>query len=460
MRTVFLSHSSKDIDLVTKISNHLEQLGQRCWYSERDLDKTKPYWQDDLIHAVNGCYATVVILTQSALSSGEVLNEISNVSAQNKLVVVYFAENVPLTQQFEYYLRKYEWLTAYSMTFEESLDLLCQKLSVATRSKETASVEIAVNDLLRHEDPCFDGIHNGSYGVGFDKCLISNGTHGWHPSQVFLEYADREEFTFASIGYPELDAEYEAFCSTPEFRRILSRGNNRTRWMLSEIYQNDKLFLSLRKTIWSRTTFWWNQVRNNPEMRQKMALQTFHSQDVFFPNSFCLHLIMETADDLLVCTRVSMNKKNDYASTIAVTIGEQIEEYDFSSGDANNNQFVYEWVRRALFEEFNFSTTDYPQYVDEHSIRVLGINYEGDIYNFSLPVYVRLKLSFDNLLAYMAGCPSNNPEFTELIPMTKEEILHTLYRAGESEVSRQYHPSSFLRMLQYLNFKYPDILHS
>ncbi len=458
MRKIFISHSSRDLELTKTISRYLEQLGRECWYSERDLDKTKSNWQQVLLRSINESHAIILVVTRNSLKSGEVLNEISNASAQNRLIVPYLVENIPLTEQYMYLLRKYEWLPAYSMPQDDALALLARKVSATPRQKALPTVEVPVNGLLCHENPCFSGIHNGSFGIGFNKCLVSNGGFGWHPDQVFIEEVDREEFTFASIGHPELDREYEEFCNTGIYRKMETRGDNRTRWMLSELYQNDSIFLSLRKTRWSRTTFWWNQVRDQSQMQQKLALHTFHNQSYFFPNSLCLHLIVETADDMLVCTRISRNKKNDYASTIAVTIGEQLNEQDFSSGETNNNQFLYEWCRRALFEEFGFTDRELPLYVQEDSIRLLGINYEGDIYNFALPVYIRLNLTFNNLKTYLSSKNVSSQEFTEVLSMTSEEILQTLQQVHRPEVSCLYHPSSFLRMLQYLNHRCPQLL--
>lgn len=317
---------------------------------------------------------------------------------------------------------------------------------------------ITLNKLLLQENPCFGGIQSGSYGVGFDKCLVSNGAAGWAPEDVLLEYVEHGEFSFEAIDRLDLAEAYKAFCNTAEIRKIETRGNNRTRWMLSEIYQNERLFLSLQKTRWSATTFWWNQIRDNREKQAQLARHTFIDGAPFFPSSFCLHLIIESADDYLVCARISVNKKNDYATTIAVTIGEQIDEEDFSSDEAKQKPLVCVWCERAMLEEFGFTPGEYQQYVDTTSIRVLGINYEGDIYNFSLPVYMKLNLKFADLLSYMAGNPVSNQEFTELIPMTKEDVVAVLEQTGDPAVSRQYHPSSFLRMLQYLNYRYPDIL--
>lgn len=38
---VFISYSSKDIEEVKVLASFVETTGQKCWYSDRDLDKSK-----------------------------------------------------------------------------------------------------------------------------------------------------------------------------------------------------------------------------------------------------------------------------------------------------------------------------------------------------------------------------------------------------------------------------------
>lgn len=82
--------------------------------------------------------------------------------------------------------------------------------------------------------------------------------------------------------------------------------------------------------------------------------------------------------------------------------------------------------------------------------------YEGDIYNFSLPTYVRLRMAYEGLLTYMNSTRANIDEFTEIIPKTALEALE-ITRSWDTEDGRHaYHPSSFLRALLYALYKGAD----
>lgn len=456
-KKVFISHSSQDIAFTERLVNFIEDLGQPCWYSERDLDKRTNRWADELMLSIEMCSAVVLLVTKNAVVSNEVENEIVNASAKNKQIIIFLLENVSLPPRWEFYVKKHQWIHAYNMTEDEALGILADKLSIVYRTN-TVVTEVSTNSVLLQEHACFRDIKTGGFGIGYDKCLMSNGTGGWAPKQVYIEEVDTNAFSFDAIGEHQLEQAYQAFCNSDEYARMNRRGNNHDRWMITDLYQNENVYISIQKTNWSQTSFWWNRVKDNLPMQQQMATHAFCTQVPFYPNSFCLHLIVETADEKLVCTKVSNNKKNDYAYTIAATIGEQLEQTDFSSGDMNNNVFVYAWCKRAFLEEFYFKNENYHSYVDESSIRVLGITYEGDIYNFALPVYIKLKITYDSLLSYMASSAKNTEEFSDILYYTKEEILEILRSANTPEAKDRFHPSTFLRFLLYINYKAPDAL--
>lgn len=191
-------------------------------------------------------------------------------------------------------------------------------------------------------------------------------------------------------------------------------------------------------------------------MQIEMARRVFDHEEQFYPNSLCLHLILETQDGKLVGTKISNNKKNDYSRSIAITVGEQITEIDFANKTTDNDQFINQWVKRTLIEEFNFQNEDYEKYVDLSSIRVLALSYEGDIYNFALPVFVRLKMDYDGFIAYLNATNKSIEEFTDVLPITEQEALAITRAWKEPELRSKYHPSSFLRALLYAAYKGAD----
>ena len=454
MEKVFISHSSKDHIWAEEVCSLLEGQEIKCFLDKRDLDRAKSSWPTELMRELIESKHVILLLSKSSCSSTEVLNEIANASAYGVDIVPVLLENISIPSEMMYFIRKYEWIHLYEYSEEDGKTILCERiLGQKYRPRKECAVRVEIHEFTKYEAECFDGINNGGYGAGWDKCIIQNGISGWKPCDIVLESVLNSAFEFASIGRPELDEEYLAFCQTNEVQKMRARGNDRTRWMLVGIYQNQRLFLSLQKTCYSMTTFWWNQVRDNHELQKNMAKQVFDREEVFFPNSFCLHLILETQDEQLICTRISNNKKNDYGRSIAISIGEQISEIDFSFNTTNNDQFINQWIKRTIIEELNMRNEDYEKYVDISSSRVLALSYEGDIYNFALPVFVRLRMNYEGFIAYLNSVNRSIDEFTDIIPMTAQEAIEVTRLWSETDRRKEYHPSSFLRALLYSTYK-------
>lgn len=121
---VFISHSSLDFNEAKSICDYIEMLGFSTWICERDLDKTKQSWPDELMNALTNSDFVLVLVTKNSIESGEVDNEISNASAMNKNVIPFILTDQKMPQKLVYFLRKYEWIKAFSMDRNAALDLL------------------------------------------------------------------------------------------------------------------------------------------------------------------------------------------------------------------------------------------------------------------------------------------------------------------------------------------------
>lgn len=158
-----------------------------------------------------------------------------------------------------------------------------------------------------------------------------------------------------------------------------------------------------------------------------------------------------------ILSRISNVKSNDYPRTWAATIGEQLEKEDFmdvSTGKPRNN-FVSNWVKRALKEEFDIDENELTErgeneleeYVDMHSLRVLSVDLEADFYNIALTCIVQLKINTDELLSLKGIVIDNNENTRELMEVSTDEVRSILMNYPEN--SSEYHPSTYLRLLMY-----------
>lgn len=167
-------------------------------------------------------------------------------------------------------------------------------------------------------------------------------------------------------------------------------------------------------------------------------------EEVCYPNSLCLHLVIETTDGDVVKTRTSSKKKNDYPARWGCSISEQIEMVDFlDETGAFRQGFVVQWVTRAIKEEFSLAEPDLWDIFDQNTIRVLALDLEEDIYNFALVCTVKLKIPFDTFHKQVR--PNyDKSEIADIRSLPLEDIPTILFHYTDN--NHEYHPSTYMRL--------------
>ena len=164
---------------------------------------------------------------------------------------------------------------------------------------------------------------------------------GIEPKNVRVVDYNNTPFEFAD---DELLAAYNVFEASDSLKRIRSLGNDLPRYMLTRYganfnKSNPILTLQLRKTSWGQCQYVWHRYdyeykkeeeavakEKQKEWREQIIMEHMNSglRVANYPNSLCLHLIIETSDEKVLITEISQEKKNDYPRTKAVSIGEHL----------------------------------------------------------------------------------------------------------------------------------------
>ena len=358
------------------------------------------------------------------------------------------------------------------------ISIIFEKI-VYSRSKERQFYEL----MGHHTADYLNQAEIPGYSWGYQKNLLNpRNPDGWKPENFYVDLQDSDIDRISSFpsddrileGYTE--ERYSEYCKTDKIRIIQNRGDDRTRYALSYVsrnYQknnnNQKIEIRLRATQWSRLQFSWDLLRNidtynrpiihknSKEIERLFVSALKQEQNPFLINSFCLHLIMVSSNGKVILSRISNVKANDYPSTWAATIGEQIEKEDFyieETGEARKD-WIAHWVKRALWEEFDISEEEYTNqeineleaYVDMNSLRVLSLDFEGDIYNFALTCVVKMKITAEQMRNIKGIHVDGNENTLEFKEISEKDIRDILLHYPEN--SSQYHPSTYLRLLMY-----------
>lgn len=229
--------------------------------------------------------------------------------------------------------------------------------------------------------------------------------------------------------------DYKEFLKDPNSIKIIQR--NQFKYMLkSYSLENNVLKIDINRTEWNVVNYIWYRYQTNQNFK-KQLLEKF-SNYKFLPNSFSLHLMISSSDNLLLMCRISQQKFNDYPLKWAVTIGEQIEIQDLVL-----DNILERWVTRAISEEFSF-LGNIDKLFNFDSLKILGLEFEDKIYNFALACNIKTYLTSSEFIKY---CKPNN-EIEEFCWITKDDIKHIL----ESEDEHNYHPTTKDRLQLYTSY--------
>lgn len=300
-----------------------------------------------------------------------------------------------------------------------------------------------------------------SWGKNRTLWVAPNMVLGLKPEKVVLSHYYDDPYSFPA----EVQNDFDKFEASDYMSDIRSLGNDLPRYMLSRYSpnfnkKNPLLSINIRKTSWGACQFVWNRYvgqeqaeEKQSEWRAQIIKEHFESglKVIRYPNSLCLHLIIETSDGNVLFTEVSKEKKNDYPKSKAASIGEQLELSDFIDIKDYQENFVSEWVRRAICEEFGLSATMYESEFVDSSIRVLALDFEMDIYNFALVCTIKMKHDCEHFKK-IVNATIEQKEISGMSEMNVSDIPGVLMNYKNN--MKEYHPSTYIRLLLFYLYQF------
>ena len=344
--------------------------------------------------------------------------------------------------------------------------------------RTSKKVEVQFTKIMKeHTFEVLNRSEQTTYSWGYNKTLcVPNNPTGWKPSSIYIDLKNsitETDYSFDNDVFLDSynDTSYINYCNTNEkIHTIRLRGDDKDRYGIHHIEKSmkgNKVELRLQKNKWSQLQFSWDYLRrlstsNEPvvttietEKINRFFVKALDHEGNLLINSFCLHLILVSKNGNVILSRISRIKSNDYPSTWAATLGEQIEREDFlndSTGELYPN-FVTRWVKRALDEELGITEnsltekgiSELEEYADMDSLRVLSVDFEGDIYNVALTCVLKLRIDSNQLKSLKEIKIDGNETANEFIELNENEVRKVLLAYPTNQ--GLYHPSTYLRLL-------------
>jgi hypothetical protein len=145
---VFLSHSSKDKEVVDITCAFLEKEGIRCWMAPRNI-RPGSSWGSAIVHAIRDARVMVLVFSTHANTSPQIKREVERAVHFNSTVIPMRVENIMPDDDLEYFLGTPHWLDAFTPPLEKHLDVLARAVKEILEPHPHANYKAAPPPLPR-----------------------------------------------------------------------------------------------------------------------------------------------------------------------------------------------------------------------------------------------------------------------------------------------------------------------
>jgi adenylate cyclase len=101
MSDIFISYSRKDSEQALSLAERLRGEGMSVWIDQQGIEAAKT-WSEEIVNAIEGSKAFVLLLSSSSVESGNVAKELSLAYEAERPLVPVALEDVALTPKFKY----------------------------------------------------------------------------------------------------------------------------------------------------------------------------------------------------------------------------------------------------------------------------------------------------------------------------------------------------------------------
>jgi len=122
---VFISYSTKDFFKAEIICNYLENNKIECWMAPRNIDPGLE-WAQSIIKGIDNCEVFLLIYSESANNSQQILRELERAVHKNLPIIPFFLSDFKMNESFEYFLSTHQWLKGYPLQLEKYLPILLE----------------------------------------------------------------------------------------------------------------------------------------------------------------------------------------------------------------------------------------------------------------------------------------------------------------------------------------------
>lgn len=154
---VFISHESSDKNVADAMCAALEAARVRCWIAPRDV-LPGDAWPESLMHAIDRSRILILVYSDKANSSPQVLREIERAVAKRLIILPFRVVETPFSKSLEYFLSVCHRLDALSPPVEKHIAHLVETVGLLLSRFDSADAvphqgPITTEEEIRAADP-------------------------------------------------------------------------------------------------------------------------------------------------------------------------------------------------------------------------------------------------------------------------------------------------------------------
>lgn len=141
----------------------------------RDISPGVPYARA-IMQGMNAAKVFVVFISRNSLQSDDVLNEIDNAHGLKKTIIPVFLEDVSLTPEFSYYLKRRQWINYFSSgadAVRRIFEAIGLHGTLSYSSGRVSSNRISRSVLTGYSDKALYRLVLESYGDSYVNTLLA-----------------------------------------------------------------------------------------------------------------------------------------------------------------------------------------------------------------------------------------------------------------------------------------------
>lgn len=177
-REIFLSHSSIDSELASRVCRALEAAGITCWIAPRDIAPGRPY-TSEVLQAIEDSDGLVLLLTENANRSPHVHREVERAGSNQKPIYPVRLQKVIPVRELEYFIATAQWTDALDPPLELKLLPVIEAVQTARNRKPRAAAPSPRPQALAEKSVVSDDSDSGRRDEFLWLVLLPQGRRGF-----------------------------------------------------------------------------------------------------------------------------------------------------------------------------------------------------------------------------------------------------------------------------------------